>query len=166
MCGQLGPLTFTLQPQWANTLACRTAMLSASTWTTRSVATIWRRPPGWVRMFVWTCVRSSCYFHSKWYDESGGLIHSTSGLKKKYHAAVRPQTRLFAVKTRSCTAAFCAAVSLRDTGWTSISPIFQHLLLMWAELQRSCRGFGPSCALCRQACDVWNAGFLRLFVWF
>lgn len=84
MCGQLGPLTFTLQPQWANTLACRTAMLSASTWTTRSVATIWRRPPGWVRLFVWTCVRSSCYFHSKWYGESGGLIHGTSGLKNIY----------------------------------------------------------------------------------
>lgn len=39
-----------LQLQWANTSACLTVMLSASTWTTRCAATIWRRPPGWVHV--------------------------------------------------------------------------------------------------------------------
>ena len=47
--------------QWANTSACRTAMWSASTWTTRSAATIWRRPAGWVCVIA-TVVRWQCRF--------------------------------------------------------------------------------------------------------
>lgn len=113
-------------------------MLSASTWTTRSVATIWRRPPGWVRMFVWMRVRSSSYSpHTKWYVGPGGFIYSTSWCKKNFTQQSNwlPQRRLFAVKTRSCVIG-CFLCSLQSpwlTGWTSISPMFQHLLLMWAE---------------------------------
>lgn len=146
-------------------------MLSASTWTTRSVATIWRRPRGWVRMFVCMRARSSSYFpHTKWYGGPGGFIDSPSGCKKKFTQQSNwlPQRRLFAVKTRSCVIG-CFLCSLQSpwlTGWTPISPMFQHLLVMWAELQRSCIGFGPSWDQCIHTCNICNAGFLWSIAWF
>lgn len=139
-------------------------MLSASTWTTRSVATIWRRPPGWVRMFVWMRVRSSSYFpHTKWYGGPGGFIYSPSGCKKIFTQQSNwlPQRRLFAVKTRSSVIG-CFLCSLQSP-WHRLDVHKCHVpasLVMWAELQRSCIGFGPSWAQCLHTCNIWNAGFL------
>lgn len=71
----LPPQSPQLQLQCANTSACQTVMLSASTWTTRCAATAWRRPPGWV------CAARAASSYARSYGGRDASIRNTSGLK-------------------------------------------------------------------------------------